>query len=122
MKVEEQIQKQIFQYLELQYPDVIAISEPSGLRVSMGLAMKLKSLRTSGTHLDVYLLEPNKWYHGLIIELKAKNIYKKDGTLLKDPHLQDQQRMIDRLVKKGYKAKFAVGFDEAKKIIDEYLK
>lgn len=122
MKVEEQIQKQIFQYLELQYPDVIAISEPSGLRVSMGLAMKLKSLRTKGTHLDIYLLEPNKWYHGLIIELKAKNIYKKDGTLLKDQHLQDQQQMIDRLVKKGYKAKFAVGFDEAKKIIDDYLK
>jgi hypothetical protein len=122
MKVEEQIQKQIFQYLELQYPDVIAISEPSGLRVSMGLAKKLKSLRTSDTHADIYILEPNKWYHGLIIELKAKNIYKKDGTLLKDEHLQDQQKMIDRLIKKGYKAKFAVGFDEAKKIIDEYLK
>ena len=121
MRVEEQIQFQIFEYLSLQYPGVVAISEPSGLRVSMGLARKLKKLRSRHTQLDIFLMEPRNGYHALCIELKAKNIYKKDGTLFKDEHLEDQQRTIDLLNSKGYYATFAVGFPETKQIIDDYL-
>jgi hypothetical protein len=121
MRVEEGIQIQLFKYLDLQYPEVIAISEPSGLRVSQGLAMKLKRLRSRGTHLDIYVLHPVGNWHGLVIELKAKNIYKKDGTLYKDEHLEDQQKTIDALNKLGYYATFAVGFDQAKSIVDNYL-
>jgi hypothetical protein len=121
MRLEEQIQFEIFKYLSLQYPNVMAISESSGLRVSMGLARKLKRLRSNHVHCDIYVLCPKGDKHGLVIELKAKNIYKKDGTLLKDEHLADQQRTIDALNKLGYHATFAVGFSEAKKIIDEYL-
>lgn len=121
MRAEEKIQIDLFRYLNYKYPDVIAISEPSGLRVSMGLAIKLKKMRSAHTHLDVLLLEPRGKYHGLMLELKAKNIYKKDGSLLKDAHLQDQQRTIDLLNERGYKACFAVGFDQAIKTIEDYL-
>lgn len=112
---------ELFSYLSLVYPDVIAISESSGLRVSQGLSMKLKRLRSKHTHCDIYILQPQGNYHGLVIELKAKNIYKKDGTLYKDEHLEDQQRTIDLLREKGYYATFAVGFDETRRIIDDYL-
>lgn len=121
MRVEEKIQIQLFNWLTAQHPNVMAISEPSGLRVSMGLARKLKRLRSSHTHADIYLLHPSGGYHGLVIELKAKNIYKKNGELLKNEHLEDQQRTIDALNKLGYYATFAVGFDESVRIINEYL-
>lgn len=121
MRVEEKIQIDIFSYLAAKYPNVLAISEPSGVRVSMGLATKLKKLRSKHTHCDIYVLKPSGKYHGLVIELKAKNIYKKDGTLYKDEHLEDQQRTIDTLNKEGYYATFAVGYSESIKIIEDYL-
>lgn len=121
MRLEESIQIELFRYLAHQYPRVIAISEPSGLRVSKGLAVKLKKMRSNHTQLDIVILEPSGPYHGLILELKAKNIYKKDGTLLKNDHLYDQQTTIDLLNKKGYCAKFVVGLDDAIKAVDEYL-
>lgn len=59
---------------------------------------------------------------GLYIELK------KDGTRLKKKngewateHIAEQAKVLEKLRKCGYCAEFAVGFDEAKKIIDEYL-
>lgn len=121
MRLEEQIQIKLFDWLATKYPDVLAISEPSGVRVSMGLATKLKKMRSKHTHLDFYLLKPVGPYHGLAIELKAKNIYKKNGELLKNDHLEDQQRTIDQLNKEGYFATFAIGFSEAQTIIDDYL-
>lgn len=121
MGAEEKIQIELFKYLSRQYPHVMAISEPSGLRVSMGLARKLKKLRSAHTHADIYILQPSGKYHGLVIELKAKNIYKKDGTLFKDDHLADQQRTLDSLNKLGYYATFAVGLDEAIEVLDNYM-
>src|SRR5690606_32049161 len=102
-------------------PDVMAISEPSGIRVSMGLARKLKRLRSNHVHCDLYVLKPVGSWHGLVIELKAKNIYKKNGELLKNEHLEDQQKTIDALNKLGYYATFAVGYEEAAHLIENYL-
>lgn len=54
---------------------------------------------------------------------------KKDGTRLKkkngewaSDHIAEQAEMLERLEFRGYRAMFAVGFDEAKKIIDLYFK
>lgn len=59
---------------------------------------------------------------GLFLELK------KDGTRLKkkngewaNEHIAEQAKVLEDLRQRGYCAEFAVGFDEAKKIIDEYL-
>lgn len=121
MRPEETLHFQICDYLRIAYPKVMFISESSGVRVSAGMAKKLKRTRSNHTHADLYLLEPRGKYHGLILELKAKTIYKKDGTLLKNDHVRDQQHTIDELNKKGFKACFAIGFNETKKIIDDYL-
>ncbi len=37
-------------------------------------------------------------------------------------HIREQYEMIEELRARKYKAEFAIGFDEAKKIIDQYLK
>lgn len=120
---EEALHFQICDYLRLAYPKVMFISESSGLRVSQGLAAKLKRVRSNHVHLDLYILKPMGEYHGLILELKAKRIHRKDDQtkLLKDDHLADQQQTIDRFNKLGYMASFAVNFAETKKIIDNYL-
>lgn len=119
---EEKLHFQISDYLKLQYPKVFFISESSGLRVSPGLAAKLKRTRSNHVHLDLYVLEPKGEYHGLILELKAKRIHKKNSLeLLKNDHVEQQAETIKKLNNKGYKAAFAVTFPEAKRLIDEYL-
>jgi hypothetical protein len=37
-------------------------------------------------------------------------------------HLQEQQKSIDKLNKKGYLAMFSWGFEMTKEVIDNYLK
>ena len=63
------------------------------------------------------------WYAGLYLELKAdgNSPFKKDGTLKKDKHLEEQQAMLEWLRKCRYRAEFATGFEEAKKIIEDYF-
>ena len=61
---------------------------------------------------------------GLFIELKKEGtrIFKKDGKLVADEHIREQFDMLHDLRARGYVAEFACGFDEAKKLIDDYMK
>jgi len=120
MKPEEILHKQVCQYIRTQYPDVIFTSEPSGLRLPIGLAVKLKSLRSGAKLPDLWIIERMGDYGGLFIELKATDIRNKKGGF-KSPHITEQAKVIDRLIDKGYNAGFAVGFDQAKSVIDSYL-
>lgn len=120
MRKEEIIHKQICNYIKEKYPDVIFTSEPSGLRLPIGLAVKLKSLRSGAKLPDLWILEPAGEYHGLFIEIKAEGILKKNGGY-KTPHIAEQGEVIERLIHKGYYASFAVGFDDAIGIINDYM-
>lgn len=76
-------------------------------------------------------------FGGLFLEIKkdgtklkrekdCKNILKGDTKLRKagdwwDKHIEEQAEKLEQLRNEGYKAEFAVGFEQAKKIIDEYL-
>lgn len=127
---ETELQVMVADYIRLAYPDVLFHSDfGSGIRLTPGQAKKQK--RQNGGIRgwpDMFLAEPtwdknrNKDYHGLFIELK------KDGTRLKkrngewaSEHIAEQNEMLERLEFRGYAAHFAIGFDEAKKIIDNYL-
>jgi hypothetical protein len=123
MRAEEKLHFAVADYVKLAYPDVIFISDSSGVRVSPGTAKKLKRTRSNHTHIDIYFLEPRKGKCGLFLELKAVDIYQKKNPelFLKSDHVNDQDRTIKMLNKKHYKACFAIKFDQAKQIIDEYL-
>lgn len=116
-------QKAICEYLSLQYPDVIFASDLSGIRLPQGLANKIKSLKCKRGIPDLFIYEPRRGYYGLAIEMKATGvtIYKQDGDLRTDQHLQEQEEMLTRLSHKGYLACFCIGYEKAKVIIDEYL-
>ena len=120
---EESEHKAICNYLRMQYPKVIFLSDLSGVKMSIGLAKKIKNLKCDRGIPDLIILHPKFRFSGLIIEIKATDevIYKKNGELRKSEHLEEQQDMINRLNKIGYCAKFGVGFDECKRIIDWYM-
>lgn len=83
-------------------------------------------LGTKDSPVEVFNKPDNEMWHiynGLYLELKAEgnSPFKKDGTLKKDEHLEEQEEMLEALRLRGYKAEFAIGFEETKDIIDDYL-
>lgn len=124
MKKEERLQIAVARYIKMQYPNVIFTSESSGIRVSMGVAVQMKKQRSLHKLPDMIILEPSKGYNGLCLELKNtySDCYLKNGDVRQTKHIQEQAKTLQLLEYKGYKATFACGFDEAQRIIDEYLR
>lgn len=124
---EAELQVQVADYIRLRYPKVLFHSDfGSGIKLTMGQAIKQK--RQNGGRRawpDMFIAEPmrDKGWYGLFIELKKEGtrLYKKDGTPASE-HIKEQSELLEELDGLGYMAVFAVGFDEAKKIIDEYLR
>jgi hypothetical protein len=132
-KPEEQLHVQLCEYVKVQYPDVIFFSEPSGLRLQSWHQRKLlKKIRSVGKLPDLFLAFPVSGldakgnvlsYHGFFLELKVEGttIYKKDGKVVADEHIQAQLQTLIRLFKLGYGASFGIGFNQSKKLIDDYM-
>lgn len=124
-KAEEQIQLAIVNYIRYQYPDVLFRSDAAGFKLSVGQAKKMKALN-GGIRAwpDLFIAEPKGKYSGLFLEIKKDGvrIFKQDGTLVSDEHIREQFDMLADLRQRGYAAEFAIGFEGAKKLIDDYLK
>ena len=137
---EHNLYEQLARYLQLQYPNVIyRFDVGADLKLTPGQAAKHKRLHPERGYPDLYIAESSEnvnskdwngivrewgFYFGLYLEIKTESDspYKKDGTLKKDQHLEEQARMLEKLRARGYKAEFGVGFEGCKKIIDEYLR
>ncbi len=123
---ESELQTQVADYIRLRYPKVLFHSDfGSGIKLTMGQAIKQKRQnggRRAWPDMIVARPMPDKGYYGLMIELKREGtrLHKKNGDWASD-HIAEQAEVLAELDKYGYCACFAVGFDEAKKIIDEYL-
>lgn len=133
-QTEAQLQEQVARYLRLQYPEVLFHSDfGSGIKLTPGQAAKQKR-QNGGKRAwpDMFIAEPvanvdplgpiGMKAYGLFLELKREDtrLKKKNGEWA-TPHIAEQAEMLEQLHQRGYVAEFAVGFDEAKKIIDEYL-
>ena len=142
---EHDMYMQIADYMRYQYPEVIyRFDLAADLKLSIGQAKKHKRLQGRRGYPDLFIAEPKNvkakckvitdgdvikeshfldQKYGLFIELKkaGTRIYRKDGRLVSDAHIREQFDMLEQLRQRGYVAEFACGFDEAKKIIDEYL-
>lgn len=129
---EAQLQEQVAAYIRFQYPDTMFHSDfGSGIKLTPGQAIKQK--RQNGGRRawpDMFIAQSrcqynpiaDVWDHGLFIELKKNGtrLQKKDGSWASE-HLEEQAKVLQGLRERGYKAEFAVGFDEAKNLIDNYL-
>lgn len=128
---EKTLHRAVCDYLRYQYPDVIFSTDLSGAtKLTIGQAVALKNLRSGRAFPDLQIMEPRNGYHSLFLELKKEgtNLFKKrvmdagGYPLWASDHLREQYEMLEKLNAKGFRAEFAVGFTEAKKIIDNYLK
>jgi hypothetical protein len=93
MKQEEIIHIQVCRYIKNQYPCVIFTSEPSGLRLPIGLAKKLKAMRSGSKLPDIWIMEMKNGYGGMFIELKSESILNKKGNF-KTPHIEAQNEFF----------------------------
>lgn len=120
---EFELQKACKRYLDLQYKNVQYDSDTiASIKLTVPQQVRNKAIQKDGFKKpDIAIYQPNFYHHGLFIELKVKSPFKKNGELLKNEHLEGQQRTIDELNSLGYFATFATGFDEFKRIVDEYM-
>lgn len=131
---EAELQTAIAEYLARQYPDVLFHSDfGSGIKLTPGQAVRQK--RQNGGRRawpDMFVAEPQiagddcgnifECRSGLFLELKKEGtrLRKKNGDWA-TPHIAEQAEVLEKLRDRGYCAEFVVGFEAAKKIIDEYL-
>lgn len=127
-KKEESLQIFVSKYIMLRYPGTIFNSDiASGLRLTMGQAIKAKLMRSGRGQPDIVIFEPRANFHGLCLELKNEisDVYLKDGITISDTksnrHVLEQADMLKRLRDKGYWADFAFGRDDCMKKIDTYF-
>jgi hypothetical protein len=130
-------------FIRAQYPDIIFRTDfAAGIKMTMGQAVKHRNLQAGRAYPDLFIAKPmdigrHILAHGLYLELKQEGIKLKrvkDATkVLKgehrlrvagdwwDKHTEEQAAVLEQLDSLGYRATFAVGFDEAVRIIKQYL-
>ena len=119
---EEKLHKSICDYIKLQFPKVLFSTDTSGIKLTIGQAVKVKKLRSSNSFPDISIYQPNCNYYGLFLEVKKETPYKKCGELKKVDHLQNQDKMHKELRRRGYSAIFVWSFEQAKDVVDKYMK
>jgi len=132
MKREDEISCAFATYLANQYPHVVAThianerktklvaNNRGGFFTPEGNRLKRMGVRKGWP--DWNIAHPTPKYHGLYLELKAEGvkIFKKNGEFT-TPRIKEQFEILERLEKAGYYADFALGFDNAKEILDAYM-
>ena len=140
---EDNLHDQVCDYIRLQYPGIhFRSNDEDGRQRHPVEQARLKRRNSGRAWPDIQIVAPMYKdqvadFYGLFIELKkdgtklvrdkdAKKILKGETKLRKkgdwwDKHIEEQAEVIEYLKLNGYCATFAVGFDEAKTVIDKYL-
>ena len=120
---EEAIHIALCHWLRTSYPDIIFFSDGSGLRLPMGLAVKASKLKSCRGIPDLFICAACHGYSGLFVEIKRSRdtVYKKNGDLRKNKHVEEQVEVMERLRKAGYAVTFGLGLDDSIEKIQEYL-
>jgi hypothetical protein len=123
---EYNLQKQICEYIRLQYPNVLFLTDTvAAIQLTPMQGKRNKDVQKEGFKTpDLLILEPKGKYAGLMIELKIESpFYKGQFIELKsNEHIKEQANSLFELNLKGYCACFAWSFDMAKAIIDDYMR
>lgn len=123
--------EQLALYMNVQYPGVIYHFDLSGLWTPSHKARNLYGRLNKRAWPDLFIAHmrqgaagPGSWCGGLFLELKKDStvLFKKDGSMRANPHHLEQAKMLESLRMQGFFAEFAVGFDQAKELIDNYIR
>src|SRR5688572_10185738 len=93
---EYELQKQVCKWLQLQYPDVLFMTDSiAAVKLTLPQAARNKAVQKPNFKCpDLIIFEPNKDFKGLFIELKINSPYTKHGLLKKCDHLKAQQKTM----------------------------
>lgn len=122
--LEKNLHSSVCKWLKLQYPGILFRTDyAAGMRLSIGMAMRQKTLQSHKGYPDLFIIEPRGSYAGLFIELKTETtkIFKKNGELISNPHIEEQHKMLEMLKDRGFVAEFGIGFDDIIAKIKTYL-
>lgn len=126
-KWEESVHRAVVHYLRLRYPNVLFRTDGAGLTLTKSQAGIYKSLNATSGWPDLQVVYSSRRFHGLFIEIKKENVQiycktgPRKGLLVADPHIQAQATVLQQLNDLGYFARFGVGFENCKRIIDYYM-
>ena len=118
-KPESLLAKRVANYLQINYSTTIyRFDLAADMVMSIGQARRNKELhgKYNKGYPDLFIARATKKYGGLYIELKATD------TVPNTAHTRTQRAYHQLLRQNGYMVDFACGFDEAKKMIDDYMK
>lgn len=118
------IQMMLCDFVRVQYPQCIFVSDSSGEhRQSIGARQRAKRLRSTVGYPDWFLAEPKGLYHGLFLELKQEGykLRKVKSETWANPHVEAQAICHDKLRAKGYFVAFAIGLDDAIDWVRQYM-
>ena len=124
IKKEENLHLRVCDYLRKNYPNVLFRTDfSSGMKMTPGQAAKHKKFQKSRAWPDLFIAESNNFASGLFLEIKAENVivFKKNGEIRQNKHLIEQDKMLKELSKKGYHARFVIGYEQAIFEIQQYL-
>lgn len=108
---ETRIQVALINYLRFKWPGLLFTIAPSGMKLPIGVAKKLKAMGYRAGTPDLMIFEPRGGFHGLFAELKTKK-----GILS-----SSQKEFLVALDNRQYKTIVAYGYEEAIKGIEAYL-
>lgn len=118
MKPEDGLQIAVADYLRLQYPNILWFHVANERQTSPQRGAKLKRMGVKAGVMDILIFEEKykdgiyDTYKGLAVELKIPP----------NKQTKAQIEMMYKFIKAGWKHDVCFSFDEAKKVIDEYLK
>ena len=122
--LEKVVHRQLVDYIKWQHPTVIFHTDfAAGNKMTIGQALQNSKLQSGKSWPDIFIAYPRNGWSGLFIEVKStrEKVFKKDGSLKKDEHIEAQAQMLAKLKKLDYQAEFGCGFEHCKQIVDEYF-
>lgn len=106
------IQIAVANYLKYKHPQALFTIAPSGMKLPIGVAKKMKAMGYRAGTPDMMIFEPRGQYNGLFLELKTKR-----GIL--SPL---QQEFLSALDLRGYKTRVCYSYEQAVDEIECYLR
>jgi len=116
--------ERIVRFMHRDHPFIIFHTDfAAGLHLPIWLAARQKKLQFKRGFPDLFIFHPVGTFKGLALEIKKSgvNLKRLDGEWVSQ-HIKEQFQMLTLLSEQGYACAFAVGYDEAVDIIDNYLK
>uniref|UniRef100_A0A6M3M4T5 Putative VRR-NUC domain-containing protein n=1 Tax=viral metagenome TaxID=1070528 RepID=A0A6M3M4T5_9ZZZZ len=108
---EDQIQSNFVSIYRMRYPDIPIHADSSGVRLTIGSAMKMKRMGRLTGWPDLFIPKPVKSYHGLFIEMKTP-----DGDVS-----PEQKEMHAYLLSVGYYVTVCRSVQEAMDAVHKYF-